>query len=316
MEIVYYGETICQATIKSTGNRCSNLAYYTHNHQYLCGVHCKKNRVNLPVNPHKQENVAKMLKEHEQSILDFAKENVTLGKRGQLKCAKMKMMKPVQLIQGYLNVFPNNKHENRKDGFGCCALSPMRLGPIIHYQPNLPVAKNIENFHQSQKTWPNEVDEDGNPTEEWRTRRLQLYNDDVPHRHKFDQKKMAQLRKEIKGANRNAPLYSIHETVDGKEKRFTYVESRYFYCCMYEKLAKQTAEFKKLQSYLDKGINLIICGYDAYDVTHNMYTHYCDPTKAFGHELVLYTLLTTDEYPWRLYREQHKNIYKGISDKY
>ena len=63
------------------------------------------------------------------------------------------MMKKPELIDGYLNVFPNYKHQNRKDGYGCAKLSPKSLGPVNHGMPNLPIAKNIENYHQFAKFW-------------------------------------------------------------------------------------------------------------------------------------------------------------------
>jgi hypothetical protein len=58
------------------------------------------------------------------------------------------MMKNPEHIEGFLKVFPNYKHQNRQDGFGCMKLSPKYLGPVDHGQPDLPPALNIENFHQ------------------------------------------------------------------------------------------------------------------------------------------------------------------------
>ena len=60
----------------------------------------------------------------------------------------MGMMKPPEHIDGYLKVFPNFKHQNRKDGFGCASLSPKALGPVSDGSRH---AKNIENFHQGAK---------------------------------------------------------------------------------------------------------------------------------------------------------------------
>jgi hypothetical protein len=229
---------------------------------------------------------------------------------------KMKMMKNVPLVEGYLNVFPNNKHQFRQDGFGCSSLSPMQLGPVIHNQPGLPDTKNIENYHQYNKVYPNEIDDDGNPTKEFRKRQIEGYNDIIPHRHKFDAETMKKLRKEINGENKNAPLYSVHKTLDGVERKFTYVQSRYFYSKAYEKLSKNTNDFDKLKEMIKNGTNLQICGYDAYEITDDIYNHYCDPKNAFGHELVLYCLLTienSDDYPWNVYRKNNKKIYKNIA---
>lgn len=127
---------------------------------------------------------------------------------------------------------------------------------------------------------------------------------------------MKKLRAEINGENRNQPSYAVHKTIDGVvERRFTYVQSRYFYCHFYEQLAKETVDFKKLQHYLDEGINLRIVGYDGYNVTKDLYTHYTDPTKAFGHELVLYSLLVIanpSDYPWNVYKANHAELYDNM----
>jgi hypothetical protein len=120
----------------------------------------------------------------------------------------------------------------------------------------------------------------------------------------------------VKGANRNQPLYSIHLSLTSDERRFTYVESRYFYCTAYESLAKETADFGTLKKKLEEGTNLMICGYDAYEVTEDLYTHYCEAKRAFGHELVLYTLLTVEDpfhYPWHRYRREHPERYENIA---
>ena len=94
----------------------------------------------------------------------------------------------------------------------------------------------------------------------------------------------------------------------------------YFYSIAYEILAKRTAEFAKLQGMLRDGYQLIICGYDAFDLReepeHDLYWHYCNPGRPFGHELVLYALVTIEDpqqYPWRRYRREHPTLYEGIA---
>ena len=99
---------------------------------------------------------------------------------------------------------------------------------------------------------------------------------------------------------------------DGTERRFTYVETRYFYCRQYELLAPATEAFQKLQSLIKTGHNLLIVGYDGYDVTRSLWDHYLDTSRPFGHELALYTLLTVSDpvmYPWNIYKRQHPDVY-------
>lgn len=313
-EVVYYGSVKCQG-LKKSGELCTNGAYYEQKGQYLCGCHSDKNkRKELPKDKDEKRRKLALYEEHKKAVTFLASsEN---REKGKVQCYKMGMMKNVPLFDGYLNIFPNNKHQNRVDGFGCASLSPMQLGPVVHRQPGLPDSLNIENYHQYNKVWPNEVDKDKNPLPLYEEKKRAAYRDPVPHRHKYDLKEMKKLREQVNGQNRNQPLYSIHLTLDGEKRRFTYVESRYFYCKAYEVLAKKTKDFGYLRKLRENGTHLMICGYDAYEVTRPLYDHYCDEVKAFGHELVLYTLLTVKdpvEYPWNVYREKHADLYRNIA---
>lgn len=320
-DTICYGSIKCQALKASDNLPCTNNAYYRENKKYLCGAHSdKEKRDTLPKDKNKGAKKADDYATHLESVEKAKLLNRKNKVPGKVVCFMMRMMKEVPLREGYLNIFPNNKHQNRKDGFGCSSLSPMQLGPVNHCQisndVSLPVALNMENYHQYNKVYPNEVDKNGDPTEEFRKRQLIGYKDKIPHRHKFDAKTMAKLRKQISGENRNAPLYSVCTTVDGTEKKFTYVQSRYFYCKAYEHLAKQTDDYKKLVKMIKRGTNIVICGYDGYEVTKDIYAHYCDPKRAFGHELVLYSLLTTadeKDYPWNKYRADNEKLYNNIA---
>lgn len=161
------------------------------------------------------------------------------------------------------------------------------------------------------------------PNVEWYARRNQMYKDAEPHRHKFNKDQMKEERKAVPDQlNGNQAMYSLHLALDGTEKRFTYVESRYFYCCAYEKLAVPQPAFQQLLKWHQDGVDLRLCGYDAFDMgvsadASALYTHYCDPTLPFGHERVLYALLMLserlDDLPWRRYRREHPEKYEGIA---
>ena len=84
---------------------------------------------------------------------------------------------------------------------------------------------------------------------------------------------------------------------------------------VFENLKENLGDFQTLKEWVQHGINLQIVGYDAYPVTDTLWNHYLDTSTPFGHELVLYTLLTEsnpEQYPWNLYRLLHPNIYRGI----
>lgn len=211
------------------------------------------------------------------------------------------MMKNPKYVTGYLNVFPNYKHQNRKDGFGCMRLSPKSLGPVIHNMPGLPAATTIENYHQFAKFWQFELDEKDEILEKYKLDRVKAYTS-PPMRHKYDK-------------NINIPKFSMYYDKYGKEHRYNYLQCRYFYCHFYEKLASKEKDFINLKEMIKNGYNLNICGYDGYNVTKSLIEHYTDTSKPFGHELVLYTMLiedNNDNYPWNIYYNKNKEIYADV----
>lgn len=314
---VFWGENKCMH------EQCKNKAYYSlgvgvfGNVRYMCGVHTrrfKKRRKQLPKCPNAAQKRAKKLKQRELLVNTYARRKREKGEEGDLICTKMRMMRAVDHHDGFLKVFPNRRHGSRKDGMGAPELSPMCLGPVRHSQPSVPESVSIENYHQFNKVFSQEVDDNGDPLPGFFERQHKGYLDRVPHRHKFSKAEMKHLK------NRNIPLYSMYQADDGEWRRFTYVQSRLFYCKMYEKLAKRTERFKKLHNLLKEGVSLQIVGYDGYEVTKTLFQHYEDASRPFGHEMVLYSLLKCDDpskYPWNMYLEKHPDLYQGISlDKY
>lgn len=302
----FYGEIKCQH------HPCQNRAYYKVDQQFLCGVHSRRQkRTTLLKDPQALEKKMQILKERELLVQQAQQTNFAQGKKGQVICTKLLMMKEPLHVDGFKKVFPNFKHEKRIDGFGCKALSPKAMGPVNHQEKGLPIAQNIENWHQFAKVFPWEVDEKQNPLPEFYALLKAKYSDPIPYRHKFD---LAFLQAQgLK--NVNIPLYSLRTMPDGIEIRYTYIESRYFYCRQYELLAPQTKEFQKLQAWREVGMNLQIIGYDGYAITQSLWEHYLDAKKPFGHELVLYTLLTVDnsqDYPWNMYRQMYPDKYIKI----
>jgi hypothetical protein len=308
MNFVYFGEEKCQGKYKSgpkKGKSCENAAYYKQKDVLLCGVHSRKDlRMELKKNPNAAKIKEELLKSRQKLVELEAKKNKKSGYQGHVVCSKMRMMKDPEHLDGYLKIFPNFKHDNRKDGFGCARLSPKSLGPVKHGQPNLPDALNIENFHQGSKCFESEI-EQGKPSKTFYTTQLEMFNDPVPHRHKEAAPGVG---------NRNICKFWVWITQDGEEKHLSYVDSRQFYCNFYERLVVKEAQYKKLIEMLENGTNLQIIGYDAYDVAQQdeetiaeiLDRCYKDETRPFGHELVLFSMLVLEpeEYPWRKYKTE------------
>lgn len=327
---VFYGSQKCCASTKA-GDPCKNKAYYLHQERCLCGVHCPKDstgkRVELPKNPHAKEDKEILLEQRMAEVEAASRCNLKLKLEAIIILSKMRMMKEPEHFTGFYKIFPNYLHQNRADGFGCASLSPKSLGPVNHGQPGLPIALNLENFHQGNKVFPSE-DSGGVPTAEFFATQKQMYLDHIPHRHK---KTATELKDSgtagVKGKN-NVPLYSVWIQGDSKLLKLSYFESRQFYCTFYERLvttppskgaASESQAFKDF-TYLKRlkasGYNLQIIGYDAYPVnlsqakdpaiaetenTEILLKCYQDISQPFGHELVLFTLLVLKDrknYPW------------------
>jgi len=295
MEHPYYGQIQCRALRKN--GQCPNKAYYMKDDNYFCGVHAKSPRIELQKDPNTA--VKKIAGEGARKKLadEVATQNKKARVRGSVIVTKIYMMKVVEYVPGYISVFPNYRHGNRSDGIGCATLSPMSMCNIDTAQPGLPLASSLENAHQAAKVFPSEVGKNGEPLPIFFKTQLQMYKDTKPQRHKYASKDSA--------GKRIAPLYSVWRNANGVLKKFTYVESRQFYCNWYERCAQVLPEYKKLMDLLDQGYNLQICGYDGYEVT-DVAHHYLDPSRPFGHELVLYTMLVVPEanWPWRIHKTE------------
>jgi len=306
---MYKGEGTCQGFYKN-GKKCELKPYYEQSGSVYCGRHSDKEvRKVLKVNPNAEVDKNIKIKEHMITVEESASENKQDGYYGDVICTKLKMMGSPEFVEGYLNVYPNFKHGNRKDGYGCPSLSPKSLGPIEHIMPNLPPAQNLENFHQFSKVFPFEIDENDNIKEESVRLRYEAYLDPIPHRHKYDAKELK------KYGNVNIPSFSVYYDAEGYEYRFTYFECRYFYCKLYERMVLDNKDFIHLSNLLRNGYNLNIVGYDGYPVTKTLQEHYHDTSRPFGHELCLYTLLTMenkDEYPWNVEYKSNKLKYRRV----
>lgn len=293
----FYGEEDCSATVAGTGKPCTNKATMT---PQLCKMHARKVKgsTELSRNPNKKANDESKIAENERLVLQMQAQTKNLNKKGNVIATKMRMRRAVPDVPGFRKVFPNNRHGGRADGFGCPSLSPMRMGPVYHGQPGLPPAKNLENLHQSNKVFPSQtyMFNREQPLPHWFETRVALYNDPEPHRH-------VEAALGLQGQAKNVPLYSVWRNSDGVDEHYTYLQSRQFYCHFYEQFATESHEFLQLKQWIKDGVSLQIVGYDAREVDRPLIEMYRDTSAPFGHELVLYTLLTVDdanEYPWNI----------------
>jgi hypothetical protein len=323
-EVVYHGERKCEALLKSgdrKGQRCPNGAYFRDGDGLFCKKHSSPTtREALPkmTARMKAERARERRAEHAATVREAAAENRGAGRKGQMILTKKPFMGSNALVPGYVQVYPNFKDAGKTSAegniLGAATLSPKRLGPVDHEMPNLPPAKNIENYHQIAKIFPYDLDAAGKVTEWSVGVRKRAYLDPVPYRHKKD---YPAIVARIGKGGKTAPLYSLFYTTAGEPREFTYIECRAFYCVWFERLAREEAEFRQLRELLDNGHNLEIVGYDAHPPADNLFDTYLDPDLPFGHELVLYAMLTIDDpanFPWNVYIREHSDRYEGFPD--
>ncbi len=208
---------------------------------------------------------------------------VTTACRGKVSLARIGFFKKLQSKAGYTNVFPNHRHANRTDGIGMASLSPMKVGPVKHGQPDLPDAILLENFWQQSKWFPHETEE------EFKIRRLKGFQDRTPHRHVFK-----------RGMKPKGWVWN-----DGRTTHVLgWIESRQFYCNLYERLIKNNPEFLRLEAMVASGTNVQICGFDAVPIPDDQSElAYLSDKAPYAHERVLWEMLTQqnqEKWTWRM----------------
>lgn len=301
---MFKGEHACGARFKD-GRPCTHQAYYAVAGEPRCGVHSKRvaDRVTLPVNPDTAIREAEDARTHRMLVEAVAQRNYDSGVPGRVALHKLVggFASKAPRRPGWLTVLPNYRNRTgavRNDGaLSMGDLSPMRVGPIYHGQPGVhSPAKNLENFHQGSKKF---AAEDAAAFKRTQTR---MFNDATPHRHHPCAVRPAP------GRPRAVPEHFVWVSRDAHgypvTNRLGYVESRQFYCNFYERAVKDSFCMRALRKRMADGYDLLLCGYDAYEPTDAIEAHYLDPTRPFGHELVLYTMLTHPEaeWPWRKHK--------------
>lgn len=293
---VYSGESVCTAR-KANGTPCANKGYYWSNNVVVCGVHSKAaTRTKLPVNT---VMIQQRLEDHRVSCA-ITQAHTT----GRVISSRLRMMKQVPHVAGFVSVFPNAKHAGRKDGLGMSRLSPMLLGPVQHGQPGLPPAHNLENFWQASKLFPAQVlctkaTHETCGEECFRQYQQEMFTTVKAERHN----KYAVSRKVL-------PLGWVWTRADSTTELYAYVSARQFYCRFYETLARKEQEFETLRQHILQGMSVNIIGYDGGGVTETddvtsisaqLEALYLDDTRPFGHELCLVAMLllpNRQDLPW------------------
>lgn len=281
------GVVQCMATYSCRNNgarACKNKASYEQNGRYLCGVHCKGERVILSKMTRVEKKEAQILSisQHLEKLTLTAQTAKSRGIQGRVKLFPMPMSRGVGIEDGYHNILLNSRPGQRADGSGCDSLLAKSLGPVDHGQPGLPVCQNLQNFHEGNKYYA------GEDEKEFCSSRYAFYSDPVGRRHKF-------------GGN-EVPLYSVWIDKKGVEHQVDSVTSRQFYCAFYERYARQQPAYLELVEMLKKGMNLRICSPDAepFESLDDVEKAYLDAKQPFGPARILCVMFTIpkEKYPW------------------
>ena len=120
------------------------------------------------------------------------------------------------------------------------------------------------------------------------------FADAEPHRHKRKLK-----------AGEAKPSWIWVDPKTSVRHRLTWVQARQFYCNWYERLARAQPEWTRLKRMVDEGTNVLLVGYDAVPCPDGVEAAYLSTAASFGHERVLYAMLTIaneDDWPWRKHK--------------
>lgn len=287
-----------------------------------------------------QIHVQRDYDDHLRTVERQAAENRSFGRSGSIVVTSLHGLSNPNLRAGYKQVWTHPKHGNQP-GIECITLNPVRLHAMDHTEKmvkkwktkvvdaatlplspsgtivypsgfqleDLPPAFSIENYHQCTKVFAQELQPGtSNPCSTFWQLLQQGYEDGIPHIHPLP-------AAEIKHKSKNSPIFSLRTNDQGVWRRFSHVESRFFYCHMYEKRVARKAEFTFLQNQIARGYNLEVMGYDVYPVTESLWEHYLDSSRPFGHELVLYGMLTESDphqRPWNRYRQENVYVYQDF----
>ena len=134
----------------------------------------------------------------------------------------------------------------------------------------------LEDFWQFSKIFNIDLDKEGYVTTKFFERRAKGFADPKGHRRAIPK----------------AKGYPVSSYFNGK--LYGYLESRIFYCQEYVKMVKRTREWQELRKLVREGQNIQILGFDGQDLEiteETMGKAYADPSKPFGHELVLCCML-------------------------
>lgn len=217
------------------------------------------------------------------------------------------MMKPPTVEKGFIPISPNAKGGAFTGAYRFLSLSPMKMGPLppsLHQESAGPYGMKtvtcLENLHQGCKAFEGEASKNQQgewvPTAKYQSSRDAMIYDSEPHRHKESSQ------------SQNQPLCSFLVRPDGSLQALTYIESRVRYCRLYEQFALRSKEFAQLQTWLHSGYSLQICGFDAFEM-YDPEKAFTDVKHPFGHERVLYTMLTLAEKDWPWHAEKWKQVY-------
>jgi hypothetical protein len=284
----------CQAQAKILDKPCSNIAICKYQHTFLCCIHGRSisKKLGIPLKKISDEDSRRqVIKKHKEYCDEQALELRKAGKAGCVTvCDKFK----AGICETYINIYPIIKDARVIDGLVLSSLSSINIGPIHHGQPGLPPCMILQNFHEANRVYQDEIDGKGHPLPAFYERQIKMYS---------DTKQSECLSSSV---YKNC-VYYMWIDFTGKVERITEVMSRQFYCAFYQRSMIANSDFLRLKWMLMNGYNLRICGKEPFLIPLNktMDDCYLNPSKPFTYEMILYTMLTykdIDEYPWKKHK--------------
>jgi hypothetical protein len=189
----------------------------------------------------------------------------------------------------YLHIYLSpNALAPQKNTIYLLSLSPENLGPIL--LPNRETCINLENlweFSKVAKSLVTKEEENTIKKEYYDLRKIGFEDGNYQYYLEDD---------------RNELAFFLFKDKYGKERRFTPLGAKFFFCHYYEMLVKNKPDFIRLKTFKEEKFNIQIAGNLFINERKTPIEYYIQDRENFDEAMVLYCMLTIENennYPWR-----------------
>ncbi len=237
--------------------------------------------------------------------------------------------RPLALVPGVLNIWPSTARASRTDALGMPALSPARLGPVMHGQPGFSPAASVQDYVDASACYPSETElvagADGLLTRAPAPLFFKRQRAGFAGRGGCGAGKARLMRASTEerarvtepGFQVDRPLFFVATDERGAVRFLDVVVARFLLAVAYEALAEATPEFATLRDqYLAHGVALHLVGPGLTEVEDVRADEvFADGGAPYRHEHVLQAMLRRParaDRPWWRHARAHPARYEAL----